>query len=193
MCSGNSSSFHAFFRIISIVFEKIKKYFDIWPFWIFFSWILNLKMGVKMHLAVWFAVFHKNRNLNFLRSLWCWVQNYFEIKFLEKIENKFFLMLFWEFRPMVSWFELWAYGVLKGRQRLRIIFFLKNLLLQSDVVFDSDLNNCNFHSLAPPDDEKKNIFDFFNFFFDFFFNLFFGFLQLIFSAWGRVSSPLSRN
>ena len=61
-------------------------------------------------------------------------------------------------------------------------FFLKNLLLQSDVVFDSDLNNCNFHSLAPPDDEKKNIFDFFNFFFDFFFNLFFGFLQLIFSA-----------
>ena len=34
-------------------------------------------------------------------------------------------------------------------------FFVKNLLLQSDVVFDSESNGSNFSSLAQPGDEKK--------------------------------------
>ena len=40
-------------------------------------------------------------------------------------------------------------------------FFEKNLLLQSDVVFDSESNGSNFSSLAQPGDEKKIIFHFF--------------------------------
>ena len=42
-----------------------------------------------------------------------------------------------------------------------MIFFENNLSLQSDVVFDSESNDCNFSSLAPPGGEKKNIFNFF--------------------------------
>ena len=42
-----------------------------------------------------------------------------------------------------------------------MIFFEKNLLLQSDVVFDSESNGRNFSSLAPPGGEKKIIFNFF--------------------------------
>ena len=41
-----------------------------------------------------------------------------------------------------------------------MIFFGKNLLLQSDVVFDSESNDSNFSSLAQPGDEKKIIFNF---------------------------------
>ena len=36
-----------------------------------------------------------------------------------------------------------------------MIFFEKKLLLQSDVVFDSESNSCNYSSLAPPGGEKK--------------------------------------
>ena len=42
-----------------------------------------------------------------------------------------------------------------------MIFFENNLLIQSDVVFDSESNDRNFSSLASPDGEKKNIFNFF--------------------------------
>ena len=42
-----------------------------------------------------------------------------------------------------------------------MIFFEKNLLLQSDVVFDFESNDSNFSSLAPPGVEKKVIFNFF--------------------------------
>ena len=41
---------------------------------------------------------------------------------------------------------------------LGVIFFENKLLLQSDVVFDSESNS---PSLAPPGGEKKNIFNFF--------------------------------
>ena len=37
-----------------------------------------------------------------------------------------------------------------------MIFVEKNLLLQSDVVFDFESNERNFSSLAPPDGEIKN-------------------------------------
>ena len=40
-------------------------------------------------------------------------------------------------------------------------FFEKNLLLQSDVVFDFESNGSNFSSLAPPGVDKKIIFNFF--------------------------------
>ena len=40
-------------------------------------------------------------------------------------------------------------------------FFENNLLLQSDVVFDSESNGRNFSSLAPPGGEEKIIFNFF--------------------------------
>ena len=36
-----------------------------------------------------------------------------------------------------------------------MIFSKKNLLLQSDVVFDSESNGSNFVSLAPPGNEEK--------------------------------------
>ena len=42
-----------------------------------------------------------------------------------------------------------------------MIFFENKLLLQSDVVFDSESNGRNFSSLAPPGGEKKIIFNFF--------------------------------
>ena len=42
-----------------------------------------------------------------------------------------------------------------------MIFFENKLLIQSDVVFDSESNGCNFSSLAPPGGEKKIIFNFF--------------------------------
>ena len=42
-----------------------------------------------------------------------------------------------------------------------MIFFENKLLLQSDVVFDSESNGRNFSSLAPPGGEKKIIFKFF--------------------------------
>ena len=41
-----------------------------------------------------------------------------------------------------------------------MIFFENKLLLQSDVVFDSESNGCNFSSLASPGGEKI-IFNFF--------------------------------
>ena len=44
---------------------------------------------------------------------------------------------------------------------LGVIFFENKLLLQSDVVFDSESNGRNFSSLAPPGGEKKIIFNFF--------------------------------
>ena len=40
-------------------------------------------------------------------------------------------------------------------------FFDIKLLLQPDVVFDSEWNGCNFSCLAPSDGEKKIIFNFF--------------------------------
>ena len=40
-------------------------------------------------------------------------------------------------------------------------FFVNNLLLQSDVVFDSESNDRNFSSLAPSGGEKKIIYNFF--------------------------------
>ena len=36
-----------------------------------------------------------------------------------------------------------------------MIFFDIKLLVQPDVVFDSESNGCNFSSLAPPGSEKK--------------------------------------
>ena len=42
-----------------------------------------------------------------------------------------------------------------------MIFFDIKLLLQPDVVFDSESNGRNFSSLAPPGGEKKIIFNFF--------------------------------
>ena len=42
-----------------------------------------------------------------------------------------------------------------------MIFFEIKLLLQPDVVFDSESNGRNFTSLAPPGGEKKIIFNFF--------------------------------
>ena len=39
-----------------------------------------------------------------------------------------------------------------------MIFFEKKLLLQPDVVFDSESNGCNFSSLAPPGGKKKIFF-----------------------------------
>ena len=42
-----------------------------------------------------------------------------------------------------------------------MIFFEIKLLLQPDVVFDSESNGRNFSSLASPDGEKKNYFQFF--------------------------------
>ena len=42
-----------------------------------------------------------------------------------------------------------------------MIFFENKLLIQSDVVFDSESNGRNFSSLAPPGGEKKIIFNFF--------------------------------
>ena len=42
-----------------------------------------------------------------------------------------------------------------------MIFFEIKLLLQPDVVFDSESNGCNLSSLAPPGGEKKIIFNFF--------------------------------
>ena len=44
---------------------------------------------------------------------------------------------------------------------LGVIFFENKLLLQPDVVFDSESNGCYFSSLAPPGGEKKIIFNFF--------------------------------
>ena len=41
-----------------------------------------------------------------------------------------------------------------------MIFFEIKLLLQPDVVFDSESNGRNFSSLAPPGGEKKIIFNF---------------------------------
>ena len=40
-------------------------------------------------------------------------------------------------------------------------FFEKNLLIQSDVVFDLESNDGNFSSLAPSDGQKKIIYNFF--------------------------------
>ena len=42
-----------------------------------------------------------------------------------------------------------------------MIFFVKNLLLQSDVVFDPESDGSNFSSPAQPGDEKKIVFHFF--------------------------------
>ena len=42
-----------------------------------------------------------------------------------------------------------------------MIFFANKPLVQSDLVFDSESNDRNFSSLAPPGGEKKNIFNFF--------------------------------
>ena len=42
-----------------------------------------------------------------------------------------------------------------------MIFFENKLLLQSDVVFDSESNGRNFSLLAPPGGEKKNYFQFY--------------------------------
>ena len=36
-------------------------------------------------------------------------------------------------------------------------FFKNNLLLQPDVIFDSESNDCYFGSLAPPGGEKKKL------------------------------------
>ena len=41
------------------------------------------------------------------------------------------------------------------------MIFLNKLLLQSDVVFDSESNSRNFSSLAPPGGEEKIIFNLF--------------------------------
>ena len=41
---------------------------------------------------------------------------------------------------------------------MKNIFFLKLLLLQSNVVFDSESNDCNFSTLDPQVARKKNIF-----------------------------------
>ena len=42
-----------------------------------------------------------------------------------------------------------------------MIFFENKLLLQPDVLFDSESNDGNFSSLAPPGGEKKIIFNFY--------------------------------
>ena len=55
--------------------------------------------------------------------------------------------------------QKWPFPVVKG---LRVNFFKNKLLLQSDVVFDSESNGRNFSSLAPPGGEKKIIFNFFS-------------------------------
>ena len=44
---------------------------------------------------------------------------------------------------------------------LVVIFFENKLLLQPDVVFDSESNGRNFNSLAPPGGEKIIILNFF--------------------------------
>ena len=48
-------------------------------------------------------------------------------------------------------------NIYNGRMKsnLRVIFFENKLLLQSDVVFDSESNGRNFSSLAPPGGETK--------------------------------------
>ena len=43
---------------------------------------------------------------------------------------------------------------------LGVIFFEIKLLLQPDVVFDSESNDRNFSSLAPPGGDKEIIFNF---------------------------------
>ena len=42
-----------------------------------------------------------------------------------------------------------------------MIFFENKLLLKPDVVFDSESNDRNFSSLAPPGGEKKIVFNFY--------------------------------
>ena len=52
--------------------------------------------------------------------------------------------------------------MVEWKQTVRCYFFFENnLLLQPDVVFDSESNSCNFSSLAAPGGEKKHIFYFF--------------------------------
>ena len=50
--------------------------------------------------------------------------------------------------------------LVEWKQTVRGDFFEIKLLLQPDVVFDSESNGRNFRSLAPPDGEKKIIFNF---------------------------------
>ena len=48
--------------------------------------------------------------------------------------------------------------IINVRRKKQIVsgdFFDIKLLLQPDLVFDSESNDCNFSPLAPSDDEKK--------------------------------------
>ena len=51
--------------------------------------------------------------------------------------------------------------MIEWKQTVRGVFFGLKLLLQPDVVFDSESNGRHFSSLAPPGGEKKIIFIFF--------------------------------
>ena len=61
---------------------------------------------------------------------------------------------------LFSWKSIWKLLV-EWKQTVWDDFFDIKLLVQPDVVFDSDSNDRNFSSLAPPGGEKKNIFNFF--------------------------------
>ena len=50
--------------------------------------------------------------------------------------------------------------MVEWKQIVRGDFFDIKLLLQPDLVFDSELNGRNFSSLAPPSGEEKIIFNF---------------------------------
>ena len=45
--------------------------------------------------------------------------------------------------------------MVEWKQSVKGDFFEIKLLVQPDVVFDSESNDCNFSSLAPPKGEKK--------------------------------------
>ena len=52
--------------------------------------------------------------------------------------------------------------MVEWKQTVRGDFFDNKLLLQPDVVFDSESNDCTFSSLAQPGGEKKIILNFFS-------------------------------
>ena len=68
-----------------------------------------------------------------------------------------------EFRSEITKpFEKYFFIMVESKNKLLgVIFFDIKLLLQPDVVFDSESNGCNFSSLAQPGCEKK----YFQFFF----------------------------
>ena len=103
---------------------------------------------------------HRARSYKFLPSKWSSALSFW-------VNSKKLTRPLWE-RPFFGQFytnisviktEFWS--LVEWQWFWKVIYFEKNLLQQSDVVFDSESNERNLSSLVPLDGEKKIIFSIF--------------------------------